>query len=140
MAHEGQYRTWSAKAGADLSDIAAGTGKIYKAITQLGIVAGAPGDDAMGLLLYAGTSGSHITLGISGEMKFTAGAGITSVNAPLSVAANGYLTVATSGDFVVGNFVGGANRSTSISSGSVGTGLFDFVNKRYAASPAALTF
>ena len=140
MAIEGKHMTWSTKAGADLSDLTAGTGALYKAITQLGVKAASPGDDAKGLLLYGGTSGSHVTLGVMGEMKFTAGAAVTSVNAPLSVAAAGFLTVATSGDFVVGHFTQGTNRSTSISSGSVGTGLFDFVNPQYAASAAALTF
>ena len=139
MAVEGKYCTWSTKAGADLSDLTAGTGAIYKAVTQLGVKAAA-GDTAKGILLYGGTSGSHVTLGITGEMKFTAGAAVTSVNAPLSVAANGYVTVATSGDFIVGHFTEGTNRSTSITSGSVGTGLFDFVNPQYAASAAAVTF
>jgi len=139
MAYEGKYRTWSTQAGADLSNLTAGTGSLHKAITQLGVLAASPGVNAAGLLKYAGNSGAHITLGIEGEMKFVAGAAVTSVNAPLSVAA-GYLTVATSGDWIVGRFVGGTNRSTSISSGSVGTGMFDFINPVYAASTAALEF
>jgi len=140
MAVEGKYCTWSTKAGADLSDLTAGTGAIYKAVTQLGVKATTPGVAAAGILLYGGTSGQHVTVGTTGEMKFTAGAAVTSVNAPLSVAANGYLTVATSGDYIVGRFTEGTNRSTSITSGSVGTGLFDFVNPQYAASAAAVTF
>jgi hypothetical protein len=68
-------------------------------------------------------SGEHGSIGVMGIMKFRAG-GAVGAGARVTVTTSGYFTVVVSGGNVVGRAV------ESVTSGSIGTGIFQF-----AASP-----
>lgn len=126
MATENQQARHTFVAAADLSDTTAGTGKLYKAVSQATGNIAATGDASDGILLYAGNSGDHVTYGYKGIMKFTAGTAVTSKSVELTVGTGGYMTVAASGDYVVGKYLYGTNDAIAVTSGSIATGLFDF--------------
>lgn len=120
MAVQNDYRTWSFKAKADLTDITAGTGNLYKAVSiDTGDIADT-GLKANGMLQYAGNSGEFITMGYDGVMKYTASAAITSIGVLLAVTTSGYMAEAGSGDYAVGRNL------TTVVSGGVATGMFNF--------------
>ena len=85
------------------------------------------GGEAGGILLSRPKSGDFLTLGREGEMKFRAG-GAIQIAKPLTVVTSGYFTVAGSGDFLVGR------SKAAVTSGSIGTGFFDFTAPVYAFS------
>jgi len=119
MAYENISWNLTIQASEALTDIAAGTGELNKAVSNLGKIA-ADGQSALGLLKYGADDGGHVALGFAGQMKYVAGEAITAA-AQLSVTGSGYLRVATSGDTVVGRAL-----TVSVASGAVGTALFDF--------------
>lgn len=125
MSVEGRNFTWSLAAGEDLSDLSPGTGKLFKAIALDDGMVAPTGKRAGGILLYGGRIGEHITLGYGGVMKFTAGNLVAKGNR-LTVTTSGYLVEATSGSYIVGRVL-----DSAVSSGAVGTGLFNFATIPY---------
>lgn len=77
------------------------------------------GEEASGILLNKPKSGEHISLGYVGELKFRAGAAISKGD-KLVVTTSGWFTTADSDDPVLGE------AKAAVTSGSVGTGLFNF--------------
>lgn len=127
MAVRNKVMTWSIEAGEDLNDLTPGTGDLFKGIALDDGKPAANGGECGGILQYGGDSGDHVTLGIYGISKFVAAAAVTA-GSRLTCTTSGYFTTATSGSFIVGRCL------ISVSSGSVGTGHFDFSVPRYAVS------
>ena len=88
------------------------------------------GKEACGLLVGTPNTGEAAAVTILGEEKFKAGAGV-SKGAKLAVANSGWLITATSGSWVCGR------AKDAVSSGSFGTGYFNFINPPYAETSAA---
>ena len=120
MAVQNQGIDWSVIAAEDLDNTTAGTGHIYKAIAFNDRKLAANGSEASGIIQQVGKSGEHVGVTVSGISKYTAGGAVTA-GALLTGAASGYLTAATSGDVVCGR-----NGTDAVTSGSVGTGIFQF--------------
>ena len=77
------------------------------------------GGEASGILLSKPKNTEGLTLGVAGEMKFRAGDAITAGKG-LTVATSGYFTMGGSGDYLIGR------SKVAVTSGSLGTGFFDF--------------
>lgn len=77
------------------------------------------GEEASGILLNKPKSGEFITLGYIGEMKFRAG-GAVSKGDKVTVTTSGWFITADSNDPVLGE------AKAAVTSGSIGTGLFNF--------------
>jgi len=86
------------------------------------------GEEASGILLNKPASGEFATLAVSGESKYAAGAAITK-GAKLTVATSGWFTTAASNDAIVGE------AKYTVTSGSLGTGLFSFAQAQYQGCP-----
>lgn len=127
MAISNVYNLHTMTAGENMDDRTPGTGHIHKAVDRKTKKISATGETAAGLLRYTGLSGENVSYGDFGEMKFTAGSAINSGGVNLTVSTSGYMTEAGSGDWVCGYFKQGTNGSESVSSGGVGTGIFNFV-------------
>jgi len=125
MSVEGRYFTWTLAAGEDLEDLTPGAGPLFKAVAADDGRIAQNGREAAGILLYGGRQDEHITIGYAGILKFTAGAAVTA-GKRLTVSASGYCVEASSGSYVVGRALDGA-----VSSGSVGTGAFNFATIAY---------
>ncbi|MEE8394801.1 MAG: hypothetical protein V3S29_02020 [bacterium] len=125
MSVEGRFFNWTMSAGEDLDDLTPGSGDLFKAIALDDGKPAANGKEAGGILIYGGKSGEHISIGISGVMKFVA-AGAVVAGARLTVTTSGYFTTAVSGSYVVGS-----NLDTAVASGAVGTGMFNFAGRSY---------
>ena len=121
MSVQNHYFTWAVQAGGDLSDGVKGSGHIYKLIDvdDNDIYDTAGGARALGVLQHQGNSGDHVPVGVAGIMKFTAGA-VVSPGDALTPDTSGYVVKVASGDYPIGKAL------ESITSGSVGVGLFDF--------------
>ncbi len=122
MAVEGQYFSWTIKAGEDLDDYTPGTGTIFKAIALEGGKVAHTGLKAGGILVYLGKKGENITIGYMGILKFTAEEEIDPAEL-LTVGLCGYMHVATPGEWVVGRCL-----DVGVSKGGVGTGAFNFAS------------
>ena len=85
------------------------------------------GLEAGGILINKPKSGEHATLVVSGEAKFHAG-GAVGAGARVTVATSGWFTAAASGDYIMGR------AKTAVTSGSIGTGIFDFAAPTYQVS------
>lgn len=114
MATYNKYNTTTVKAGGDLS---ADQGK---AIAFNDRLLAANGNEAAGVILNKPRAGEHVTVGLSGEMVYRAGAAIAA-GAKLSVSATGFFTTVASGGYHVGR-----NKDSAVTSGSNGTGIFHF--------------
>lgn len=99
----------------------------YQAITLADGLVANNGGEATGILLNKPKSGEFAQVGVIGEMKFRAGIGISASKA-ITVTTSGYCTAAGSGDYIVGS------AKLAVTSGSIGTGLFDFTKAIYAYS------
>ena len=115
MATEGRYFETTGIAGADYSGA---TAQYHAIVLATGVVA-ANAETATGILLNKPASGRAATIGYFGEMKYAAAAAI-SAGAKLTVTTSGWFTTAGSFDAVVGE------AKTTVTSGSFGTGLFNF--------------
>ncbi|MAF43006.1 MAG: hypothetical protein CMI54_02380 [Parcubacteria group bacterium] len=124
MAVEGKYETWAMEAAEDMDTLNAGTGHLHKAVDAARTIA-ATGDEAIGILKHAGKNTEHITVGVSGIMKYVASAAIVA-GARISATTSGYFVTATSG-----TYVNGQNLDVAVASGAVGTGLFHFGVSNY---------
>lgn len=127
MAVRNKVLTWSIEAGEALTDLTAGTGEIFKGVAIVDGQVAANGAECTGILVEAAASGDHASIAISGISKFTAGAAITAGDR-VTCAASGYFVTATSGTYINGRAL------ITVTSGSVGTGHFDFSVPRYATS------
>ena len=125
MSEEGRYESWQFKAGQDLSNIVPGTGVIHKAVRNITGGIAANGQQACGLLKYGCNSGQHATMGVYGNMKYTAAAAITSADTLLTVTTSGYCKAAGSGDWIIGKC------TAAVGSGMVGNGFFNFLTPAY---------
>ncbi|HNQ01810.1 MAG TPA: hypothetical protein PKN59_05905 [Syntrophales bacterium] len=85
------------------------------------------GAEATGIALGSCDSGHMMETGLIGIFKFRSGAGISKGD-KLSVTTSGWFKGAGSGDYVVGQAY------AAVTSGSIGTGLFNFVVPVYAFS------
>lgn len=85
------------------------------------------GLEASGILLNKPKSGEFLTLGWLGEFKFHAGEAIA-IAKRLTVTASGFFTEATSGDYFIGR------AKSAVTSGSYGTGFFNFSAPQYQVS------
>ena len=131
MSIQNKYMSWTFKASNALDNLVAGTGHLYKAVSNGAGDIAASGDKASGILQQGGPANGHVSFGYAGLMKFTTGAAISSKDVALTVTTSGYMVEATSGTFIVGRYLGGTNNAVSISSGSVATGMFDFTKPTY---------
>jgi len=125
MSVMGDYDIWSLVAGEDLSDLNAGTGKIYKAVAVDSAMVAQSGKAAGGILVYGGKTGEPVSVAYEGVVKYTAGMPVLP-GRRLTVTLSGYFTEAVSGSYVVGR-----NLERAVDSGSVGTGLFNFATAAY---------
>ncbi len=125
MAVEGHYSAWTIAAGEDLDDFTPGTGDLFKAVALDDGQIANNDREAGSILLYGGKSNEHVTLGYAGVLKFTAG-GTVAAGKRLTVAGSGYMVEAGSGTYIVGRCL-----ETAVSSGSVGTGAFNFATIAY---------
>jgi len=133
MAVQNQRWTWAFDAKANIESTVQGTGPIYKAVSeQTGDIA-AKSLTATGILQETANSGQHVTSFPAGIMKYTAAAAISSTDIQLAVTTSGYMKVVASGDWVCGK-----NLSGAVTSGSIGTGLFNFANPHYIPNSLAL--
>jgi hypothetical protein len=123
MAYEGRYLDTTIEAGADYS----GSGKQYHAIALADGELAANGGEASGILLSKPADTHFAQMGYLGEMKFAAGLAITKDD-PLTVTTSGWFTAAASGDYIVGR------AKAAVTSGSVGTGFFQFLTPVYGFS------
>ena len=117
MAIEGNYESITLTAAADLS------GLQYFPVTAAGAQAtGATAyATAIGLNQEKPLSGEHFRCAWKGELKFRAG-GAVAAGGWMTINASGYSVAATSGDITIGRAY------LAVTSGSIGTGLFDFSN------------
>ncbi len=90
------------------------------------LASGAP--QARGILDAKVDSGEDCTLVYDGRHKYQAGGAIGALVA-LTVAANGFITAATSGQQVVG-----INENSAVTSGSYGDGVFNFLSRTTVTS------
>lgn len=108
-------------AGADISALQ------YLAISLDDGARAINGAEAGGILQNKPKSGEAATIGVVGIMKFRAGGAITK-GAKITVDSNSTMITAGSGYYVVGR------AWETVTSGSIGTGLFNFINAPYAFS------
>lgn len=113
MATENKYFTTTLKAGEDLRTLR------YHAIALDDCKLANTAEEASGILLNKPNTDEFLTLGYGGEMTFAAGAAI-SAGVKLTVTTSGWFTGADSNDVVVGE------NKVTVTSGSLGTGLFFF--------------
>jgi len=85
------------------------------------------GAEAIGILLNKPEINQHATVVPFGRSKFRAGGAIAAAKA-ITVATSGYFTAAGSGDYIVGR------NETAVTTGSIGSGFFNFLNPIYAMS------
>lgn len=134
MSIQNRYMSWTFVAANALDNLVAGTGHLYKAVSNGAGDIAADGGNASGILQQGGPANGHVSFGYAGIMKFTAGAAISSKDIALTVTTSGYCIQATSGSHIVGRYLGGTNNAVGISSGSVGTGMFDFSIPKYVTT------
>ena len=120
MAQFGQYMSFNLVAKEDLN------AHQYFAVTCADGKIANNGAEASGILINKPKTGEAASVGMIGEMAFQAG-GAVAANGKMTVTTSGYFTAAASGDFVVGR-----NGQTAVTSGSVGRGLFNFNTGWYA--------
>jgi len=85
-------------------------------------------EEASGILQNVPASGEFATLAVSGESKYAAGAAVTKGD-KLTVTTSGWFTGADSDDAIVGE------AKYTVTSGSIGTGLFSFAQTVYQGAP-----
>jgi len=81
--------------------------------------------EAGGIILNKAKNNEHVDYGVIGEFKYRAGLAI-GVGNKLRVTTSGYFVTAASGYYTIGR--GGATAATS---GSIGTGFFNFAAPMY---------
>lgn len=102
MAYEGKYDTWTVVAKNDLSDVAPGSGALFKAIDiQTGDFASS-GARPCFMLEHGCSSGGNAAGVYFGITKGTFISAINSIGMDLTVTTSGYLTLAASGNYVYG--------------------------------------
>jgi len=104
-----------------------GAGPQYHAIALNDGKLANSGGEASGVLLNKPQLNNHASLGYVGELKFHAG-GAIGAGEPITVATSGWFTKAASDSYVVGRC------KVAVTSGSYGTGLFNFIAPVYAMS------
>ena len=113
----------------------------YQAVTLADGKVANNGAEANGILINKPKINEHASVAYQGISKFRAG-GAISANADMTVVLSGNLLTAINAVFTVDSATAGANVSATnsgasvvgialaaVTSGSIGTGLFDFANK-----------
>lgn len=116
MAYEGRRLEATFQAGEDLN-----SAQIYHAIALNDGKVANNAEEASGILISKPKSGEFGTYAYCGELKFAAGEAISKGD-KISVTTSGWFTTAGSNDAVVGEAV------AAVTSGSLGTGIFEFAN------------
>lgn len=119
MAHAGQCMSMQVKALEDQRSAQ------YHAIALDDGLLAANGLEASGIINDKPNTGDFARVDYIGELKYAAG-GAIGAGARITVSASGWHTAAASGDYVVGR-----NGETAVTSGSLGTGLFNFTAPYY---------
>lgn len=122
MAVENKYQSTTVEAGEDLN-----SGVQYHGFALNDGKLANSGDEASGILMNKPIEGRFAQIGIKGEMKFAAGGAVTKDD-PLTVTTSGWFAVCGSGYYICGK------AKKAVTSGSIGTGLFDFTAPVYAFS------
>lgn len=128
MATENRRSLTTITAGEDLNSV----GHYHHAVALDDGKLAANGREAAGILVNKPKSGEALTLAYEGELKYAAGAGISKA-AKLTVTTSGWFITAASGSWIVGK------AKDAATSGSIGTGIFNFVNPPYAETSASAT-
>ena len=128
MATENKNLTYMFAGAEDLNGLIAGTGHIYKGIALNDRKLANNGSECSGILIFGAKNGEHSTLVLSGVSKFVAG-GAIGAGKNISCTTSGYFIAANSGLYIVGK-----NLDSSVASGAVGTGFFDFSKNYYATN------
>ena len=97
----------------------------YHAIALSDGLRAADGQQASGIIKNKPRSGEAATVTISGESFFFAGGAVTTPGYPLTVNASGTFEAWTAPSSGASNYAIGTAKA-AVSSGAVGTGLFDF--------------
>ncbi len=127
MAYEGEHNILTIKALEALD-----THQYQAVALDDGLVAN-DGKEAGGILQNKPKINEHASLSYLGERKFRAGLAITLQKA-ITVTTSGYFITAGSGTHIVGRAL------ATVTSGSIGTGLFNFITPVYAANSQAASF
>jgi len=90
------------------------------------------GHEASGIALGSVSSGGHMETGLFGIMKYKAGGATHTKGVRLTVTTSGWFVAATSGSYMVGTAL------TTTTSGSIGTGLFNFTVPVYAVDSCCM--
>ena len=121
MATENVFQSTTIEAKADLSSLQ------YFAIALDDGQRAVNGAEACGILMNKPAENRFAQIGIKGEMKFRTGGALTA-GKKLTVDSNSTFIAAGSGFWIVGT------AKKAVTSGSIGTGLFDFTTPVYAFS------
>ncbi len=125
MAVKGEFSKLTVEAGADLRSLQ------YYAIALDDGQRAIHGGEANGILQSKPNTGEPATIGYLGVMKFRAGGAVSKDNW-LRVDSNSTFVAAGSGHHLVGRAL------AAVTSGSIGTGVFNFANPPYAFSSSFL--
>lgn len=118
MAYSNVRQATTVTAGEDLSNAQ------YHAVALDDGKLAVNGEEASGILINKPKAGEPATIAWQGESQYRAGAAVTK-GAKLTVATSGWFTTGDSGSYIVGE------AKTTITSGSIGTGLFSFPTAPY---------
>ena len=119
MATENVFQSTTIEAKADLS------GLQYYAVALDDGLRAINGHESCGILMNKPVANRFAQIGIQGEMKFRTGGALTA-GQKLTVDSNSTFILATSGSYIIGKAKSG------VTSGSIGTGIFDFTTPVYA--------
>lgn len=122
MAHAGQCFSTQIKVTEDLRNAQ------YHAIALDDGALAVDGLEASGIIDDKPNTGDHAKVDYIGELKYAAG-GAIGAGVRVTVAASGWIEAAASGDYSIGR-----NGETAITSGSLGTGFFDFTSPTIVTS------
>lgn len=135
MAYASEFDSFTIQALEDLNT------HQYQAVTLADGKVANNGGEANGILQNKPKTNEHATLGYQGIMKFRAG-GAVSANAEMTVVLSGYFLTAVNATFTIDSATAAANVTAAdsgamvvgralaaVTSGSIGTGAFNFTKK-----------
>lgn len=122
MAQNGEYLGFNMEAKEDLD-----THQYHAVSCADGKIAN-NGAEASGILMNKPKNGEAASVGSQNELAFQSG-GAIAANGKITVATSGYLVAAGSGDHVIGS-----NGQVAVTSGSIGRGFFNFATPVYATN------
>ena len=123
MTVEGKHESMAVVAGEDMNTEAF---QYHAVALDDGKIAN-NGLEAIGILKGKPKSGDHMQVAYKGRIKYRAGGAITAP-ARVTINTSGWITAGASGDYIVGRAI------STVTSGSIGDGLFDFTAPVYQVS------